>query len=299
MQIFGVAASSTALALLLWGTSFLYCHENVSNSLILETPLLTESSGIAADSSERLWSHNDSGDSARLFRFDQNSGSLLKTATFPQITPIDWEDICAFEFAQTEFVAIADVGDNLRKRKSVQVHFVRLELNEIGTCQSAELAGTVDITYPNGPVNCEAICFDSKTRRILLPSKETTRTRFYSFEADAILTRLTQPAENNAALAFKVKAELLGEAPVPLATGADISADGQHLVLCTYGPGAWISRTGERQWNYSKPRLFRLPYRKQGEAIGFSRSGEVLFLTSEFAPTPLSSVQVSEVEFAK
>lgn len=251
----------------------------------LQASELTESSGIA-ELGGLLWTHNDSGDQPRLFAFDF-SGKPLAQVTIAGATAIDWEDICAFTRDGRSYVAVADVGDNTGQRDFVSVYVIELTSDwqkSLDTKQHLTLPATAtfQVTYPIGSVNCEALAYDPLTSEFILATKELLQCRLFGVDASQ-LTGVQSPV-----------AQGRGMLSLPLVTAADISADGRHLVLTTYGPGCLLTRPSVSEpyvaW-FTEPvmaklQMFELPLRKQGESIGFDRQGTHLWLTSEFAPTP-------------
>lgn len=244
---------------------------------------LTESSGVCVGKSGLIWTHNDSGGKPIVYGFSQ-TGVFVAKLKIENAAAMDWEDICCFSVAGESFLAIADVGDNLTQRKSVQIYVVR-EPKRAALAKAAKtevstaLVATLDVKYAAGPVNCESIAFDPRRKTFLLPSKETTRCRLFEIDASKLSGKVDAIATSTQSFFF------------PLATGCDIRRDGSLLVLCSYGPGCLLKRDASSdQWNTKAQKLFLLPSRKQGEAVGFSLNGKTLFLTSEFAPTPLLSM---------
>ncbi|GAB5404096.1 MAG: hypothetical protein Aurels2KO_23270 [Aureliella sp.] len=244
---------------------------------------LTESSGVCVGESGVIWTHNDSGGKPVIYGFS-DSGRLLSKVTVNGARAVDWEDICSFRVGKNSYLAIADVGDNLAKRKQVEIYVVpEPKLTGPAPTAPTELsvrcAVTLSVTYDSGPVNCEAIGYDPVRKTFVLPSKEPTRCQLFEVDAKKLVGRVSATAKATQSLFL------------PLATGADISPDGQHLVLCSYGPGWLLSRTPDNdQWAIETPKLFKLPARRQGEAICFTADSRRLLLTSEFAPTPLHSI---------
>lgn len=70
--------------------------------------VLTESSGIAIEGGNRIWSHEDSGNAAEIYCFD-TTGALLRTLTIANADNIDWEDMTT-DNEETWF--IGDAGNN-------------------------------------------------------------------------------------------------------------------------------------------------------------------------------------------
>ncbi len=272
----------------------LFCCQQAA--VQLEHAALTESSGVCVSADGRVvWTHNDSGDTPRLFGF-RRGGELAMIANVQRASAVDWEDICSFERDGKAYLAVGDVGDNQRRRKAISIYV--LQEPKLGSFESSSqspiiepqqpqtlevevpVVGEFHITFPGGPLDCEGIAYDPLRKVFLLVSKEFLRARL--FEVDASKLESKQSCQ----------AVLMGTVLVPMVTGADISRDGQQLVLATYGPGCMLRRNAEGNWSTAgnDMRFFEVPNRKQGESICFDRNGQSLLLTSEFAPSPLYSV---------
>ena len=76
---------------------------------------INEASGIAASRANAnvLWTHNDSGDSARVFAMT-SAGTNLGTYSISGASAADWEDIAIGPgpLAGQQYLYIADIGDN-------------------------------------------------------------------------------------------------------------------------------------------------------------------------------------------
>jgi hypothetical protein len=80
--------------------------------------VLKESSGIVVSSSNRIWSHNDSGNSNQLFLTD-STGNLLRTLTISNAQNVDWEDVCADPQGR---IYINDAGNNNNNRTNLCIY---------------------------------------------------------------------------------------------------------------------------------------------------------------------------------
>jgi hypothetical protein len=82
--------------------------------------ILTESSGIAIEGSNRIWSHEDSGNANQIYCFD-TTGALLRTLTISNASNIDWEDM-AVDNNGTWF--IGDFGNNDNNRTNLAIYTI-------------------------------------------------------------------------------------------------------------------------------------------------------------------------------
>ncbi|HLX60796.1 MAG TPA: hypothetical protein VKX17_05890 [Planctomycetota bacterium] len=82
--------------------------------------VIDESSGLIKSKrypgKDVFWTHNDSGDSARIFAID-STGKLLRTVAIPHAENVDWEEITMDEKGR---VIICDIGDNSRNNNGGQ-----------------------------------------------------------------------------------------------------------------------------------------------------------------------------------
>lgn len=270
--------------MLFWGgVALVLCGGFQSASLQLSDSGVDESSGVCwSDESELLWTHNDSGGQPRVFAFDE-SGKKRAEVKIRGAEAIDWEDICLFTRDGKNYLAIGDVGDNRAQRSFVRVYIV--SESELLTAQkdgrSAKPQATLRIQYEGGAVNCESLAYDPREEALLLISKQP----FYSQVYQVDVANISGNQERTAAKTQRLV--------VPLATGADISPDGRHLVISTYGPAMLFERRGER-WRACEEPALEVPARKQGESICFARGKSKLILTSEFAPAALIFVDVPD-----
>ncbi len=253
----------------------------------LGTTQLSESSGIAVGRHANvLWTHNDSGDGPNLYALDR-SGKLIAKLVVDCERAIDWEDICSFEHNGKAYLAIGDFGDNLSKRDSVSIYVLEEPTTKaIERGKKIPVVCRFNLTYDEGPVDCEALCYDAVQHAFVVASKELFRSRIYTFPI---------PAMTGSHVGTFRK---IGTALLPMVTGGDISPNGQQLVLCTYGPGCLVARSKtnkDLKWRFGSKQdmsIIDLPKRQQGESICFDQEGKNLWLTSEKLPTPLISIPV-------
>ncbi len=276
----------------------------------LENPEITESSGVALGRANDgvFWTHNDSGDEARLFAFDLE-GRDLGVFTVTGASHTDWEDVASFSDGKRGYLVIADVGDNLARREECTVYIVeepRVEVPRAGPGDSeqpsaapekrggtAKVVQTIRFTYEDGPRNCESVAIDVETRTVYLVSKVMGSTcKVYALP-------IPEGRKSGSSVAKAV-----ATITVPAATAMDMSPDGQRAIVLTYLNACEYVRAPGETWSGAfarRPRVIQLPLRAQGEGICYGSDGETLYLTSEVllsgdAACPLLEVPVVKEE---
>ena len=270
----------------------------------LQDPRISESSGLAASQLHpgQLWTHNDSGDRARLFRIDP-TGKTTATLDLPLPRPTDWEDIACFTWKNQPLLLIGDVGDNEARRDHVTLWLLAEEdwTGRHPTPSTPPLR--IDLRYADGPRDCESLAFDTHRGEVVLLTKIDPRRAFfeaaaaYVFDLSEALQRIrdarqaTEPPGGNpgqqlAPLTVPRAAVL----PLKLAVGADISPDGRRCVVGTYGHAFVFTRRDDEDWAAAfrrPPQTVQLGPRGQSEAIAFGPDGRTLWLTAEGRGKPL------------
>jgi hypothetical protein len=228
-------------------------------------PELTESSGLAVSrrTPGLIWSHNDSGNAAVLYGLDA-TGTVRGRVRVP-IRTRDWEDISAARCPAGDCLFIADIGDNDRRRRQVQVYRVAEPAPD-----DAETArpDVFNAAYADGPHNAEAMFVVENEAFII------TRDR-----TGGVYRATIAPAAGGE-LTFRQIAAL-GLAAV---TDAETSRDGTSVVVRTSHEAVWY-RTADLTRGVPTP-YFRIPIdglrEPQGEGIALD--GNLLYLSSEGRP---------------
>lgn len=258
-------------------------------------PAAKEISGLAAShrSWDLLWVHNDSGNPPVLYALTTTgvpAGSLRVTG----IKNTDWEDIASFELDGKAWLLVADTGDNAGNRKS----YTLLVLEEpspselsIANETSAPVAWKVPFTYPDGPHDCEAAAVDVREEKIYLITKRSKPPKVYSVPLRPRADGSVAIAENVASLVDIPQPSTAQRIlPTPTGryraqvTGMDISPDLKSAAVLTYGNVLLYQRRSGESWStaFSKTPIILPPHGlPQAEAIGFSRDGRSLYVTSE------------------
>lgn len=241
-----------------------------------------ESSGVARSYRYpgTYYTHNDSGDSARFWRFEL-SGKCEGPFTIAGATALDWEDAASARIEGKDYVYLADIGDNFRRRSSIVVYRIVEPAKGQGRVNRFD---TFELSYPDGPHDAETLLVHPKTGEIAIVLKEIGREpRVYGVEAKKggsyklkLLGRLRGPR---------------GGTLIPLVTGGDVSPDGRYVVVRNYAQAFEYGPVEDfRKWFDLEPRVVLLREEPQGEAVAYSLDGKALVTTSEGVPCEVSVV---------
>lgn len=222
-----------------------------------------------------LWTHEDAGSDNRLFLIN-HEGTSIRGYVLPGLFNRDLEDIAVGGGPQEgiSYLYLGDIGNNDANPGTTSHHIYRMpELTGLEGSFAANDIARITYSYSEGTPDAETLLFDPVTKDIFVISKELEKTRLY---------RLPYPQSTNGV----ITAELLGQVPaVLLATGGDISADGQEILVRTYtNIYYWKRKSGETiGQTLLREALKTLPYElePQGEAVCFDREMKGYFTLSE------------------
>jgi len=192
----------------------------VKNDITLKLKLvdnIKESSGLIK-LDHQLWTHNDSGNDAKLYQIDENTGDILKIVKINNATNIDWEDISYDE----TYVYIGDFGNNNGNRTDLKVYKVlRSDLNT----ETSITAEVINFSYSDQNVfddknfDCEAMVTYQDKLYLFSKNWQNKKTRLYELET----------SEGTHIANYKYTFEING-----LVTGATINKELNILLLSTY-----------------------------------------------------------------
>lgn len=239
---------------------------------------LNELSGIVASRRYpgHYWVHNDSGDRGRLFLIDSNARHRA-TVEFLGLRARDWEDLALLSLDGRDYLAIGDIGDNKAQYPEIYIHLLEeptLIMNDLPVDTVVDMAvRSYSFTYPEGPRDAESLFFDPHSHTLYLITKRELTVGVY---------RVGFPTSDSR------EGTLTREVGLPLTyvTGADMSADGEELLVKNLlEVHYWRRLPGESiQAMLLRPST-RLPYvpEPQGEAITFYPDGKGYVTISEQA----------------
>jgi hypothetical protein len=189
--------------------------------------VIDESSGIIKSKrfadKDVYWTHNDSGDTSRIFAID-STGKLLRTVDLKHAANADWEEITMDEQGR---LVVCDIGDNNRDNhhgKRMGVVLYRLaEPDPFNADEKPPRPEAFHFDYPKevGPQNAEG-CF-VKAGNAYLFTKEIEGSSCFK------LPLPEKAPEGHSAMALVTRTRTFN-----IVTGAALSEDGKHLALINY-----------------------------------------------------------------
>ncbi len=225
---------------------------------------ITESSGLARSTYKRplLWTHNDSGDSARVFAV-KGDGNTKAVLTLDGAEAVDWEDIAS---GPGHTVWVADIGDNGWSRDHVTVY----RFTEPKHVESGDVATEAyDLEYPGGPRDAEAILVRPGTGRLFVVSKVEDGGAIYR-------------APKHLSTSSVNKLKRVCSAP-DVVTGGTFAPDGRSLVLINYTRAYVYPGIGKAADSV----LSKVNNSAQGESVEIGRGGKRLLLGQEGDDSPV------------
>ncbi|MBT8047338.1 MAG: hypothetical protein HKN57_04250 [Xanthomonadales bacterium] len=263
----------------------------------LQSEKIDEASGIQAGNGGVYFVHNDEG--TRIYAVDEG-GRDLGDIKIKGASNRDWEDITRVIGDEGPLLVIADVGDNLQSRKKVSLYFIR-EPAAGSYSGKQNPAHRVDVRYPDGPRDVEAVAYDSFNDMILFMSKRDQPPRLYGVPLDLALWEQ------------EVEAIFLAEVPVfrpptrldilrnpkrgmwvSQPTGMDISADGRTAAVITYRSLYLFERKSGESWAEAFQRTpveYPGPPGLQEEAVAFGHEPGSIIVTTEGRPAPVYKLE--------
>jgi hypothetical protein len=226
----------------------------------LEDPRIVEASGLALSRRHPgvVWTHNDSGDQARLFAVGSD-GRTRAVLTLAGVEARDWEAVAAGRDDRGRpALFAADIGDNNGVWPEVAVYRVA----EPAVLRDATVpAARFRLRYADGPRNAEAVLIDPRGNRLYVATKAESGGGLYRAPA-----RLDPTGINVLHRIARVPPVVTDGAFLPGARG---------FVLRDYQQAHVFSGPGRRVAS------FDLPLQFQGESLTVTADGRSLLVGSE------------------
>lgn len=230
-----------------------------------------EASGLAASINrpDFLWTHNDSGDEARLFLINHQA-EVINEYHLKGAKNRDWEDIATGPGPDPSYnyIYVGDIGDNRALYKTKIIY--RLKEPTVESPQNIEEYDKIEFEYPDGKRDAESLFVDPQTKDIYIMSKREDQIGIYV---------ASYPQSTSEVIMLKK----LGKVPFYNTVAADISADGEEILLKTYSEIRYWKRNGRSIADTLLSSSRVIPYKPepQGEAIAFAKNGSGFFTLSE------------------
>jgi len=257
----------------------------------IEYRSINEASGIAASRKNKgvLWVHNDDG-MPRLYAVS-SEGKHLGIYNIVGARMQDWEDIATGPGPDpnVDYIYIGAIGDNRARRRSVFVYRVAepvVDANQQKTVVAVRGVEAIELTYPDGARDAETLMIDPLTRDLYIITKEKPGKVYRAAYPQTAFAEAT--ADKSAG--SKTTLEYVGSLPWGTATGGDISADGQMIIVRNYfAASVWLRPKDEALWKGFEGKECKVPliFEPQGEAICFDSEGKGYFTTSENRHQPI------------
>jgi hypothetical protein len=265
---------------------------------IVNDPAIAEISGLAASrrAPGELWALNDSDNGNLLHRVGTDA-RLRGSYPVDGARNYDWEDLAGYVLDGEPWLLIADTGDNGGLRQSIELIAVR-EPDPAAPVAAIPVAWRMEVRWPDGPRDCEAMAVDPVAREILLVAKKRVPAQVFRVplpaagdapgpvvaQQIATIPGIPQPTDDD------LRRAPPGARYMSQITAADLSPDGLRLVLLTYREAYLLERAPGESWLLAlrrEPKRLRMPPLAQAEAIAFEPDGHVIWIGTEKLPAPL------------
>ena len=281
---------TTFFKLLLIFPFFAAC-QTVNLRVVCPLPTETkESSGLVIESPNRFWTHNDSGDKARLYQFD-STGVLRRTVVVKKADNVDWEDITLD--AERRNFYIGDFGNNGQNRTDLTIYKIPIPQSATTFFQTdTVIAEKIVFSYPDQlnfpPVDsskyfdAEAFIATSDSIYIFTKDFDVTpykgKTRIYRVptQAGTHIAKLVHVHETEGS--WKYNGAI---------TSAALGSDGKMLLMSYQKLWAFTNYPNRQFWLGNKKELtFGLTQFAQREAVAIAPWDNcTVYITSELQST--------------
>ncbi len=268
----------------------------------IKDDVLEEASGLVAsvNNSNMLWTHNDSGDKARIFLIDKG-GIVKATVWLDSARNRDWEDI-AIGPGPVEgktYLYIGDIGDNESEFTYKYIYRIEEPVIDVKTTRDTTIrtVAVIKFQYPDGLRDSESLMVDPLTRDLFLISKRELKANLYRLPYPQPTTLPTMAELLFSQIEFDQSSlvdttRLNGEALIRgyhpkyfyQVVAADISAEGTEVLVKSYSTVYYWQRSPtESIGELLKRPPVVLPYEPepQGEAIAFDNTGKGYYTLNE------------------
>ncbi len=260
----------------------------------LDPGLIAEASGVAASYQfpNRLYHVEDS--STTLFVIDP-AGQLIQSPSIEGMRGTDVEDLALGPCGSRECLFVADIGDNVRRRDSIEVIVVE-EVEDFP--EQVTPRQRIRLRYPNGPQDAEALGVSSRgdiyvISRTLFPLDSQSHAELFMLSAERWSDSGAEGIHTLERLRSIEMRRLSASLPGQLVTGVDISRDNRRVLLSTYvdafefqvdsDPRGMLRAPLVEGPNVEGQNYVRVPLvpLRQQEGVAYLPEGDALIYTTE------------------
>ncbi len=240
---------------------------------------ITEASGLALShrSPKLLWTHNDSGDRARLFLI-RPDGALVAEYAVDGARAVDWEDVAADGAGH---LYIGDIGNNQSARRDLRVYrlvepdpgepSLRLRVERTLPFHYADQSAFPD---PGLAFDAEGLYFADGALWILTKHRRDTGTTLYRLaDVEGGAEQTLAPVQQ---LALPIESALFGTV-----TAASASADGRRVAVLLYTEIFVFERRADGTLDPEPRARIALDPRRTGQVEGITWDGQSLLFCNE------------------
>lgn len=238
---------------------------------------LREISGMARTQKGNIWAVNDSGNKPYLYQID-SKGNVIRAVYIANAPNVDWEELTADPKGN---IYIGDCGNNRNDRKDLAIYIVSEEqLLKKDTVTSEKIAFSYSdqtafpATKDKMNYDIEAIIFQYNSLFLFSKNRTDPFTKY--------TTVYELPAAPGTYIANKVDSIFLGDGPKELyqITAADISEDGNRLVLMSYEKMYIMHDFPYRDFNGGRMQMLEFNNLSQKESVVFANDS-TLYISDE------------------
>ncbi len=261
---------------------------------VLKDSRISESSGLAPSLLHRnvLWTHNDSGHSAQIYGVAKD-GSTAATVAISGEEARDWEAITSLRgpknapSAGEALIAIADIGDNLAVHPSVRIAIIEEPRNLADT--TVKPVRVLNLTYPDGPRDAEALLADPRDGRLYVATKTLFGSELY------VVPKKVWPGNQATGESKTTELTKVAQMSPAMVTDGAFLPDGT-MAIRGYGNLAIVAApetvdNGRLKTLASKA----LPDQEQGESLAVVEDGAYVLIGSEGENSSILRVRVPKV----
>jgi hypothetical protein len=242
----------------------------------IESKKIREASGLveSINNPTLFWTHNDSGNGAEIFLVDK-SAALRTIVEIDGVENRDWEDIAVGPGPEEgkNYVYIGEIGDNNAEYEYKFIYRIEEPVINQNTADTTIVKiDQIKFRLQDGTRDTEAIIVDPKTKDLYIFSKREEKINLY---------KLAYPQSTTEVITAE---RVCKELPFTFIVAADISADGNEILIKNYDQVFYWNREGAETIEETVRRpAINLPYtpEPQGESIAFDREGKGYYTLSE------------------